>query len=766
MKKIILINATHSEEIRVAVVEIPSHMLLDLLVERQSYKTKTHNIYMATITAIEPSLDACFVDYGSERHGFLPFREIAPNYLLGDSNSQSVKHAIRVGQEVIVQVEKDERGSKGAALTTFVTLAGCYSVLMARNTKASGISRRIEGKDRAELRTILNQLSTPKNMGVIVRTAGVGKPKEELEWDINNLVQKWENIQKAAISRSPPFLIQEESHVLTKVLKDHLRDDIGEILVDNSEVYELLKNYLANARPDFVERIKLYDKKTPIFIWYHIEQQIEEAHQREIKLRSGGSVVVDHTEALTAFDINSGQATKGKDIEQTALEINKEAAKVIAQQTRLRGVGGLIVIDFIDMLLAKNRVEVEKTLREAFKNDRARTQFGTISARFGLLEMSRQRGLPSLGDTTRSVCPRCEGRGSIRGVESLALSIVRLIGGHAMRPNTTQVHIQLPIEIATFIINEKRAILSAMETNHGVRIIIIPNPNLQTPHYRVKRLTEGDPQSIGLGDSSSEVGGASGTGVAASYRRLLSAEHKDISYDVANLNAGNAQGPVVKSLLTAPLVGKSKQKPDNWIKRILTQIFQSSDKKSVAVNADKQPAETKASALSKSAEKGVRTIAKDKDIDQKSRKTHVRAYTYTTKRSSGRSRSTHTRLQKGKMRAQKQLSEQQSTRVATAFQDTNSVRKSPQSPQHETLQGRKNLTQKEKESSSACQEAPRQDLASQSKRTPLPATQKTQALGSQKPADTDKLWVPHKVVGPEATLKSDNKSDHAEETQK
>lgn len=571
--KRILINATQSEELRVAIVDIATQSLLDLLVERQSHKTKTGNIYMGEITAIEPSLDACFVNFGSGRHGFLPFKEIVPNYFLSNPSqsgrSAAIKDTLRVGQKLMVQVEREERGSKGAALTTFISLAGSYLVLMPNNPRAGGISRRVEGGDRDELREILSNLPIPEEMGLIVRTAGVGKAITELQWDLNTLLKQWEAIQKAAIDRSPPFLIHQESDVLIRAIRDYLREDVSEIWVDDLEVFERLKNHLEQIRPDFLRCLKLYTSAIPLFNRYQIEHQIEAAHEREVRLPSGGSIVIGHTEALVAIDVNSGQATKGKDIEQTAFEINKEAARVIACQLRLRDIGGLIVIDFIDMPSTRHRREVENELRTALKLDKARTQVGTISPRFGLLELSRQRLRHSLGEATRLVCPRCDGWGSVRSVESLSLSILRMMEEDAIRQGTVQIQAQLPVEVATFIINEKRDLIATIEKSQNVQIFIIPDPKLDSPHYRIKRVTE------------SEIGTS---GKSNPSYRLLEIEEPDTPYKKWGAQAKIVdEKPAVKSLFaeTTPTAHRAKKLTTNLVKRLITSLFGASTEEHV-----------------------------------------------------------------------------------------------------------------------------------------------------------------------------------------
>ncbi|AXF59701.1 ribonuclease E [Leclercia sp. W6] len=495
--KRMLINATQQEELRVALVD--GQRLYDLDIESPGHEQKKANIYKGKITRIEPSLEAAFVDYGAERHGFLPLKEIAREYFPSNYNAHgrpNIKDVLREGQEVIVQIDKEERGNKGAALTTFISLAGSYLVLMPNNPRAGGISRRIEGDDRTELKEALASLELPDGMGLIVRTAGVGKSAEALQWDLGFRLKHWEAIQKAAESRPAPFLIHQESNVIVRAFRDYLRQDIGEILIDNPKVLELARQHIAAlGRPDFSSKIKLYTGEIPLFSHYQIESQIESAFQREVRLPSGGSIVIDSTEALTAIDINSARATRGGDIEETAFNTNLEAADEIARQLRLRDLGGLIVIDFIDMTPVRHQRAVENRLREAVRQDRARIQISHIS-RFGLLEMSRQRLSPSLGESSHHVCPRCSGTGTVRDNESLSLSILRLIEEEALKENTKEVHAIVPVPIASYLLNEKRAAVSAIEARlGGVRCVIVPNDQMQTPHYSVLRVRKGEETS-------------------------------------------------------------------------------------------------------------------------------------------------------------------------------------------------------------------------------------------------------------------------------
>ncbi|MCG9551969.1 ribonuclease E [Vibrio sp. Isolate31] len=490
--KRMLINATQKEELRVALVD--GQRLFDLDIESPGHESKKANIYKGRITRIEPSLEAAFVDYGAERHGFLPLKEIAREYFPEGYTYQgrpSIKEALKEGQEVIVQVEKEERGSKGAALTTFISLAGSYLVLMPNNPRAGGISRRIEGDERTQLKAALSTLELPQGMGLIVRTAGVGKSAEELEWDLNVLLNHWGAIKQASDSNAAPFLIHQESNVIVRAIRDYLRRDIGEILIDSNTIFERAQAHIQLIRPDFMNRVKKYDGEVPLFSHYQIESQIESAFQREVRLPSGGSIVIDPTEALTSIDINSARATKGGDIEETALNTNLEAADEIARQLRLRDLGGLVVIDFIDMTPVRHQREVESRLRDAVRLDRARVQIGRIS-RFGLLEMSRQRLSPSLAEASHHICPRCTGTGVVRDNESLALSVLRLIEEEALKDNTAQVLAVVPVPIASYLLNEKRRSVNHIEKNQEVKITVVPNSDMETPHFEVIRVREGE----------------------------------------------------------------------------------------------------------------------------------------------------------------------------------------------------------------------------------------------------------------------------------
>jgi len=491
--KRILINAVQKEEVRVAMVD--GQQLYDLDVEVPHREQKKSNVYKGKITRVEPSLEACFVDYGAERHGFLPFKEVARMYFTEEAQKASgrpdIKTAIKEGQEVIIQVEKEERGNKGAALTTFISLAGRYLVLMPNNPRAGGVSRRIEGDDRNLIREALSNLEVPNGMGLIVRTAGVGRNAEELQWDLDYLLQLWSAFEAAAADRPAPFLIYQESDVTTRALRDYFRSDIAEVLIDSEDVYNNAMDFVSQVMPNSVGKIKRYDDTVPLFNRFQVENQIESAYRREVQLPSGGAIVIDHTEALISIDINSARATKGGDIEETATNTNLEAADEIARQLRLRDLGGLVVIDFIDMMNNKNQRAVENRLNAAVQSDRARVQIGRIS-RFGLLEMSRQRLKPSLGESTQIVCPRCNGQGTIRTVESLSLSLVRILEEEALKAATARVDIQVPIDVATYMLNEKRQAILDIEKLTGVHVLIVANPTLETPQYKVERVRKSE----------------------------------------------------------------------------------------------------------------------------------------------------------------------------------------------------------------------------------------------------------------------------------
>src|SRR5215831_1196858 len=489
--KRMLFNATQAEELRVAIVD--GQKLIDLDIESASKEQRKSNIYKAIITRVEPSLEACFVDYGTDRHGFLPFKEIAREYLRGDGegNRGRPQDGLREGQELIVQVDKDERGNKGAALTTYISLAGRYLVLMPNNPRGGGVSRRIEGEDRNELREVIGQLQVPEGMSVIARTAGIGRTLEELQWDLNYLLQLWQAIDGAAKSQSGAFLIYQESSLVIRAIRDYFQPDIGELLIDTESIFEQAQQFMSHVMPGNVNRVKLYKDDVPLFSRFQIEHQIETAYARQVPLPAGGAIVIDHTEALVSIDVNSARATRAGDIETTAFHTNLEAAEEIARQLRLRDLGGLIVIDFIDMESAKNQREVENRLRDALKFDRARIQLGKIS-RFGLMELSRQRLRPALAESAYIACPRCHGIGHIRGTESTALHILRILQEEAMKENTAQVVAQVPVDVATFLLNEKRAEIHTIEARFKVNLLLVPNTFLETPNYKVQRLRHDD----------------------------------------------------------------------------------------------------------------------------------------------------------------------------------------------------------------------------------------------------------------------------------
>ncbi|MEO5765770.1 MAG: Rne/Rng family ribonuclease, partial [Casimicrobiaceae bacterium] len=500
--KRMLFNATQAEELRVAIVD--GQKLIDLDIESASKEQRKSNIYKAVITRIEPSLEACFVDYGTDRHGFLPLKEISRQSAKtaggtrvaegddsDDGGGRRIQEQLREGQELIVQVDKDERGNKGAALTTYISLAGRYLVLMPNNPRGGGVSRRVEGEDRNELREAVSQLEVPRGMSVIARTAGIGRTAEELQWDLNYLMQLWHAIEDAATLQAGAYLIYQESSLVIRAIRDYFHADIGEILIDTEGVFEQAQQFMSHVMPGNVSRVKLYKDDVPLFSRFQIEHQIETAYGRQVPLPSGGAIVIDHTEALVSVDVNSARATKGGDIETTAYNTNLEAADEIARQLRLRDLGGLIVIDFIDMESAKNQREVEIRLRDALKYDRARVQLGKIS-RFGLMELSRQRLRPALAESAYIPCPRCHGIGHIRGTESTALHILRIIQEEAMKDNTAQVVAQVPVDVATFLLNEKRSDVLSIETRFKVNVLLVPNRHLETPNYSIERMRHED----------------------------------------------------------------------------------------------------------------------------------------------------------------------------------------------------------------------------------------------------------------------------------
>ena len=491
--KRMLFNATQQEELRVAIVD--GQKLIDIDIEAAGREQRKGNIYKGVITRIEPSLEDCFVNYGEERHGFLPFKEVARTYFKEgiDVRNASIKDALREGQEIIVQVEKEERGQKGAALTSFVSLAGRYLVLMPNNPRGGGVSRRIEGEDRQELREAMSQLEVPDGMSIIARTAGIGRDATELQWDLSYLMQLWSAIDEAAKGNSAPLLIYLESSLVIRAIRDYFQPDIGEILIDTDDIYEQAAAFMSVVMPDNLPRVKRYHDDVPLFSRFQIEHQIETAYSRTVPLPSGGAIVIDHTEALVSVDVNSARATRGSDIEETATRTNLEAADEIARQARLRDLGGLIVIDFIDMESSKAQKDVENRLRDALRHDRARVQMGKIS-KFGLMEMSRQRLRPALSEGSHVTCPRCNGTGHIRDTESSALQVLRIIQEEAMKENTAAIHTQVPVEVAAFLLNEKRAEVIKIETRFKVNVLMVPNKHLETPHYKLERLRHDDPR--------------------------------------------------------------------------------------------------------------------------------------------------------------------------------------------------------------------------------------------------------------------------------
>ena len=575
--KRMLINASHSEEVRVAMVD--GQNLYDLDIENRTRQQIKSNIYKGKISRVEPSLEAAFVDYGVERHGFLPMKEISKIYFKKGSSPSSrlkIQEVISEGQEVIVQVEKEERGNKGAALTTYISLAGRYLVLMPNNPRAGGISRRIEGDDRTELREAMKGLSIPSGMGIIVRTAGVGRGTEELQWDCNYLLQLWKTINEESQKASAPHFLFQESNVIVRAIRDYLRQDVGEVIVDNEEAYALASAFIGTVMPDFKSKVKYYNEEIPLFNRYQVEAQIETAFQREVKLASGGSIVIDVTEALVSIDINSSRATKGGDIEETAFSTNKQAAEEIARQLRLRDVGGLIVIDFIDMLNTKHQREIELKMRQALEIDRARVQVGKIS-RFGLLEMSRQRLRPSLEETMSRTCPRCMGQGTIRGTRSLALSILRLIEDEAQKESSREIRVIVPVPIATFLLNEKRNEISNIENRNSIEVTILPDVNLETPHFTVNRIRNQD-------DEKSEF----------SHELLDNLSKVTDETDISIEGPSDLPKPAVKTLIPntpAPINKHKKIATDTSpgiVKRLWSSVFGTTSAEPIKENNDVQ----------------------------------------------------------------------------------------------------------------------------------------------------------------------------------
>ncbi|WP_217476845.1 ribonuclease E [Stutzerimonas stutzeri] len=581
--KRMLINATQPEELRVALVD--GQRLFDLDIESGAREQKKANIYKGKITRVEPSLEAAFVDFGADRHGFLPLKEISREYFRKAPEGRvNIKDVLSEGQEVIVQVEKEERGNKGAALTTFISLAGRYLVLMPNNPRAGGISRRIEGEERNELREALNGLNVPADMGLIVRTAGLGRSSEEMQWDLDYLLQLWAAVKDASQGRPAPFLIYQESNVIIRAIRDYLRQDIGEVLIDSVEAQDEALSFIQQVMPQYASKIKLYEDSVPLFNRFQIESQIETAFQREVKLPSGGSIVIDPTEALVSIDINSARATKGGDIEETALQTNLEAAEEIARQLRLRDIGGLIVIDFIDMTPAKNQRAVEEKVREALEADRARIQVGRIS-RFGLLEMSRQRLRPSLGETSGIVCPRCNGQGIIRDVESLSLAILRLIEEEALKDRTAEVRARVPFQVAAFLLNEKRNAITKIELRTRARIFILPDDHLETPHFEVQRLRDDSPEII-AGQASYEM-----SQTEAEEAQPISSTRTLVRQEAAVKTAPQrtAPAPVPAAAAEAPTVSVQEPSLFKGLVKSLVGLF-AGKPETPAVEVEKKPA--------------------------------------------------------------------------------------------------------------------------------------------------------------------------------
>lgn len=562
--KRMLFNATQAEELRVAIVD--GQNLLDLDIETLGKEQRKGNIYKGIITRIEPSLEACFVDYGTDRHGFLPFKEVSRSYFQDYEGGRArIQDVLKEGMEVIVQVEKDERGNKGAALTTFISLAGRYLVLMPNNPRGGGVSRRIEGEERQELKAAMAELDIPNGMSIIARTAGIGRSAEELEWDLNYLKQLWQAIEEAGKAHHDPYLLFMESSLLIRAIRDYFRPDIGEILVDNQEVYDQVAEFMSYVMPGNIGRLKLYEDHTPLFSRFQIEHQIESAFSRSVSLPSGGAIVIDHTEALVSIDVNSARATRGSDIEDTAFKTNMEAAEEVARQMRLRDLGGLVVIDFIDMENPKHQRDVENVLRDALKKDRARVQMGKLS-RFGLLELSRQRLKPALGESSHVACPRCAGTGVIRGIESTALHVLRIIQEEAMKDNTGEVRAQVPVDVATFLLNEKRAELFAMEERLDVNVVLIPNIHLENPHYEINRIRTDDVEEDG----------------EPSYKRVAEPEEDESAKPFGGEKAKAARPePAVKGVRhTSPAPTAAPEKKTSWwdsFKAWLKRIFGGSE---------------------------------------------------------------------------------------------------------------------------------------------------------------------------------------------
>ena len=562
--KRMLFNATQQEELRVAIVN--GQKLIDIDIETTGREQRKSNIYKGVITRIEPSLEACFVNYGEERHGFLPFKEVARSYFREgvDVRNASIRDALREGQEIMVQVEKEERGNKGAALTSFVSLAGRYLVLMPNNPRGGGVSRRVEGEDRQELRETMDKLDLPQGMSVIARTAGIGRNVDELQWDLNYLMQLWSAIDGASKSASGAFLIYQESSLVIRAIRDYFQPDIGEILIDTDDIYEQAQQFMSHVMPDMVQRVKRYRDDVPLFSRFQIEHQIESAYSRTVPLPSGGAIVIDHTEALVSVDVNSARATRGSDIETTAFNTNLEAAEEVARQLRLRDLGGLIVIDFIDMENSKNQREIENRVKEALHYDRARVQMGKIS-RFGLMELSRQRLRPSLSEGSHVTCPRCNGTGHIRDTDSSALQVLRIIQEEAMKENSAAIHVQVPVDVAAFLLNEKRGEILKIETRHRVSVVLIPNKHLETPHYKLERIKHDDPR---LDDMPTSYAMAEEADTDVGYSKRKQEESKPRQEAVVKSITPDQPAPIVERKERAPVSAATDEAAEGFLSRL------------------------------------------------------------------------------------------------------------------------------------------------------------------------------------------------------
>lgn len=755
--KRMLINATQSEELRVALVD--GQTLYDLDIESGSREQKKANIYRAKITRVEPSLEAAFVDFGADRHGFLPLKEISREYFSKDPSQikgrVNIKDVLKEGQELIVQVEKEERGNKGAALTTFISLAGRYMVMMPNNPRAGGISRRIEGDDRTQLKDVMSQLKIPESAGVIVRTAGIGKNLEELQWDLDYLLQLWESISKASLENRAPFLVYQESNVIIRAIRDYLRRDIAEVLIDEKSVHQEAYNFISQVMPHYQDRIKLYEDEVPLFNRYHIESQIETAFQREVKLPSGGSIVIDPTEALISIDINSARATKGSDIEETALNTNLEAADEVARQLRLRDMGGLVVIDFIDMSSNRNQREVENRIKDALKLDRARIQVGRIS-RFGLLEMSRQRLRPSLGETSTIVCPRCSGHGSIRSIESLSLSVMRLIEEEASKDRTAQIHAFLPVVVATFLLNEKREIVAEIEKREDVKIIIIPNPNMETPHFDVQRIRE-DNEVIHTTDTSYSLienpQDAKNLIPDISTKRKEAAVKSIMPSTVAPAHVEIAAKVTGNSATSTPQ--PTVQKP-GFLKRIISGLFGEATEQAPSKPAEPEQPKKKAEATPSRSEqrpqRGNRRDTSRNDTDENSRDNQSKPRNDRKGRGSRNRPQDKTEDSKKQSTAQSSPAEQTPKREAAANGDNTSDKQAPQRRSRQDAGSRRSKPRRDERSritdtsndQANANAAPKDATTA----TPDTATAQTEtSAASTKPADTVKTEGPSRRRG-------------------